>query len=197
MIELFAGLLPFATAAAELSVALKASYSFETDSDSLVVTRVAHPCTIELGDVQVFPRAGMQDLVQEHGRALYLLTGSLSCAHSPPSGGRSGAEDLRGPLDDFKRLWLDLQEAVASSSGAVCEGLLHCGRLGSYDRVPWKRSSAKGLSRSTPRPSRLSSSLACGGPACRPNGLQGLRFRRISRHHECIPPFLLAACPAA
>ena len=73
----------------------------------------------------------MQDLVQEHGRALYLLTGSLSCAHSPPSGGRSGAEDLRGPLDDFKRLWLDLQEAVASSSGAVCEGLLHCGRLGS------------------------------------------------------------------
>ena len=144
MIELFAGLLPFATAAAELNVALKASYSFETDSDALVVTRVAHPCTIELGDVQVFPRACMQDIVQEHGRALYLLTGSLSCAHVPPSGGRSGAEDLRGPLDNFKRLWLDLQKAVASASGAVCEGLLHCGRLGSLQQSSMDKVFGKG-----------------------------------------------------
>ena len=65
-IELFAGLLPLATAAGELGVPFRASYASGVSEDALTVSRAMHSGTIELGDVQNITQANIQDIVHEH-----------------------------------------------------------------------------------------------------------------------------------
>ena len=68
LIELFAGLLPLATAAKELGITIKASYSAEVSEDALTVARSAHSATVQLGDVQSITREVVQDLSRNMGK---------------------------------------------------------------------------------------------------------------------------------
>ena len=77
LLELFAGLLPLATAAKELSIPIQASFAAEVSEDALTVTRVTHPSTIQLGGVQDISKETVKNIVQEHGEALYLMAGCL------------------------------------------------------------------------------------------------------------------------
>ena len=63
LIELFAGLLPLATAASELNVPILASYSSEVSEDALTISRVTHTDTIELGDVCGITNEDIQNIV--------------------------------------------------------------------------------------------------------------------------------------
>ena len=131
LIELFAGLLPLATAAKELGITIKASYSAEVSEDALTVARSAHSATVQLGDVQSITREVVQDIVQEHGEALYLLSGSLPSVDSPHPKTHvtetSGAGDFvdLNLLSAFKHVWGFLKQTVADTPGASCIGLLY------------------------------------------------------------------------
>ena len=130
LIELFAGLLPLATAAKELGITIKASYSAEVSEDALTVARSAHSATVQLGDVQSITREVVQDIVQEQGEALYLLSGSLPTADAPhpmthvtETSGTGYSVD--SSLSAYKLVWGFLEQTVADHPGASCIGLLN------------------------------------------------------------------------
>ena len=134
LIELFAGLLPLATAAKELGITIKASYSAEVSEDALTVARSAHSATVQLGDVQSITREVVQDLSRNMGKrftfcqvAFFLWTPPTPRPMSQRPLGAGVLVNLN-ILSAFKHVWGFLKQTVADTPGASCIGLLNATR---------------------------------------------------------------------
>ena len=101
--------------------------------DALTVARSAHSAAVQLGTCRAL-QGGSPGLVQEHGEALYLLSGSLLSVDSPHPKTHvtetSGAGDFvdLNLLSAFKHVWGFLNQTVADTPGASCIGLLNATR---------------------------------------------------------------------